>query len=421
MLTEEIKNNETKIKSQSESINLFKSKIFEISSDLLKYKEENEQLRKFNEEIKGENEKLRIALQNSNQTVNKAQEIIQELRGQATENEIEIGILNSQIKKSDQSQPSAGKDIKIFTRDLKMFIFSMLENCHNYNDINNMVKKSINHFLNREIDDDMSQKLLCKWKEEFEVCSVYVSGYMLEEFIRKKGKGVLIQRKITLKNKKLQTFVLCGNAEGRFYEILLGAIEVKNNSAEYMVKCFEELLETLANVTNNLKEDFILDIYNAIYGYMNDNTRSGKKIYNLFNEKVYFGKDPNDIRKYITYSSISYIGINILKTIEKLVYNLTEGKKIFVFLRNISKELCQENCNYYPSAVAFNNFIKNKLIREKNEGKKAIKPESKISSIEGSSTQMYGIICQDIIYSYSDLIEFSKINENRILFLNMEH
>uniref|UniRef100_A0A0N5B5W4 DUF659 domain-containing protein n=1 Tax=Strongyloides papillosus TaxID=174720 RepID=A0A0N5B5W4_STREA len=49
--------------------------------------------------------------------------------------------------------------------------------------------------------------------------------------------------------------------------------------------------------------------------------------------------------------------------------------------------------------------------KESNEIRKCV-TYSCLAHVAGNRSQIYGVICQDLLYNYSDLIEFSKINEN---------
>uniref|UniRef100_A0A0N5C9H2 Uncharacterized protein n=1 Tax=Strongyloides papillosus TaxID=174720 RepID=A0A0N5C9H2_STREA len=396
MLIKERKKNESKRESQVKELELLKKQSFESSIALTKAKIENDKLKK-------ECEKLKIALQNSNQVINKSQDIISQLRKKISEKDMQVAAVNKQIENYEQNQPSLRKGGKTFSRETKLYVFSMLERCISYENIDYTLKRSIKCFLNRELDDCISRRTFYKWTKEFKICSLCISGYLLEEFIKKNGKGVLFHDEATLKNEKLQIFVLCGNADGIFYEILLGAVEAKDKSTESTIEMFEKLIGSLAKVTKSFKFKFLQDTYNSIYGYLSNNIKTEKISYDSLSEIANRGKDPNEIRKYVTYSCVSYIGSDISKTIEKSLHNLSSGQETLNILKQLSKDLCIKSYAYRPIITAFR-------ISTEDEERETSTSESNFTFIIDDDFQICKIIYQDINYTHNEILNYSKIN-----------
>uniref|UniRef100_A0A0K0EAX6 DUF659 domain-containing protein n=1 Tax=Strongyloides stercoralis TaxID=6248 RepID=A0A0K0EAX6_STRER len=237
----------------------------------------------------------------------------------------------------------------------------------------------------------------------FKVCSFFVSGYLLKEFISNNGKGILFQDETTLKNEELQTFILRGNANNQYYEIVLGTCEIEDKSAECLINTFEKLIGILAKVTNSFKDKLLEDTYSCIYGFMGDETTTGKKFYRLFEKKIVRCRDIGLRYQIIEYSCVAHIGSNISKQIAKYIDCFNNGKETLQFVKQVSKEFCIRSCAYHPLAIAFQTFCKDKVNKEII----GIKSMPKITSIAGNRFQVYGVICQDILNAYSELLEFS--------------
>uniref|UniRef100_A0A0N5C3I5 DUF659 domain-containing protein n=1 Tax=Strongyloides papillosus TaxID=174720 RepID=A0A0N5C3I5_STREA len=404
MLSNERRKNEASKQQYSEEIDSLREQIVENCCILSKVRCENTSLKK-------ENEKLKANLNNVVLMSEKSQKTINELKTELLEKDIKLNTLKSEIVNQSSSKVNLRTNSKQFTRDTKKYVFSMLEHLASYELIDKALKEASKCFFKQEIDHGISIRTIYRWTKEFKVCSLYTTAYLLKEFIKRKGKGILFQDETTLKNEKLQTFILCGNAEGEYYEILLGTVEIVDKSAESIVESFEMLIGTLAKVIKSYDDKLLKDTYNCIYGFMGDNARTGKKAYKKFEERANLGKKDWEIRNYITYSCVAHIGSNLSKAFGESLKKLKSGEETLEFVKQVSKELCLRSCAYHPPAIALDAFTKNRISIEKQAGKTSIKPETKITSIAGNRLQIYGVICQDILYSYEELLEFSKMHE----------
>uniref|UniRef100_A0A0N5BBJ2 Uncharacterized protein n=1 Tax=Strongyloides papillosus TaxID=174720 RepID=A0A0N5BBJ2_STREA len=141
---------------------------------------------------------------------------------------------------------------------------------------------------------------------------------------------------------------------------------------------------------------------------MSDNANTCKKAYALFREKSNRLRKTEAERIYLTYSCIAHIGGNISKKIGNLLSNSVTGEKTLTFVKQVSKELCLRSVAYHPPASAFKIFTNNRVSGKKKEAKLNIRPEVKISSVAGNRLQVYGVICQEIIHGYNELLEFPR-------------
>uniref|UniRef100_A0AAF5DKD5 Uncharacterized protein n=1 Tax=Strongyloides stercoralis TaxID=6248 RepID=A0AAF5DKD5_STRER len=179
--------------------------------------------------------------------------------------------------------------------------------------------------------------------------------------------------------KQFKTFMLCGSTKRQYYEILLGTCEIINKSKESLMICFENLISIPAKVTKL----FLMNTYNCINEYIRGNSTIGKKAYRLLEKKTNYEKIARQIRKNLEYSCVAHIGSKISKMF-KTVRITHQQRPLMLFAK-----------------------IKHKIQKEK--GKIGIKLQPNITSIAGNGLYIYNVICQDILYTYSELLEFSNI------------
>uniref|UniRef100_A0A0N5BPZ3 HTH_48 domain-containing protein n=1 Tax=Strongyloides papillosus TaxID=174720 RepID=A0A0N5BPZ3_STREA len=200
MLWKERKSNENDRQKYSKEIEDLNKELSRQMSLVTKIQKENDLLKK-------ENSMLKTNLNNANYAVEKSHKLTTELQSEIIEKNIQLGLVNKELEDQRNVGINLHKDGKTFTLNTKKYVFGMLECFTPYEKIEFGLKQAAKCFFNQELECGISIRTIYKWSKEFKVCSLYVSGYLLKEFIAKKGNGTLFQDETTFKNEKLQTFI----------------------------------------------------------------------------------------------------------------------------------------------------------------------------------------------------------------------
>uniref|UniRef100_A0A0N4ZHV4 ULP_PROTEASE domain-containing protein n=1 Tax=Parastrongyloides trichosuri TaxID=131310 RepID=A0A0N4ZHV4_PARTI len=288
-----------------------------------------------------------------------------------------------------------------FSDTLTRLIFSHFEQWSDYENIPNLVIEELKNTGFNTSDFELGRSKINKFAEQFKVCALHCSGYLLKRFIDNKGKGVIFYDKTTMKDQELETFILCGKIEDEYYQINIGTVESTSDKEKRNYVGFNKLINAIAKTIDEDEKQFRDKVYNCLDGLMNDCIAPDRYCRNII-ERARIVANNDNREKLTNYSCLANIARSLSKNFSDYIGDLDFGSESVEFTKEISKKLCKMNLIHYPSSEYY-------LAKLEGSSKKDLE----IASYDGCRIEALGTICNNVFKAREVLLEFAEETKDK--------